>query len=106
MDNGSGIVSGGIGRAYNTGKSLAGGPSEAAGAAPAQSFADMVRGAASNAVQTVREADAAGQAGLTGQLGTQQVIEATMALESTVKVTVAMRDKFVEAYQEIMRMPI
>ena len=39
-------------------------------------------------------------------MGTQQVVEATLALESTVKTVVAMRDKFVEAYQEVLRMPI
>ena len=46
------------------------------------------------------------QAGMTGQLDTQSVVEATVALEATVKVAVSMRDKFVEAYKEVLRMPI
>ena len=29
-----------------------------------------------------------------------------MAMESTVQVSVALRDKLVEAYQDVMRMPI
>jgi flagellar hook-basal body complex protein FliE len=71
-----------------------------------QSFAQMVEKGAADAVQTVRDGDAMATAGLSGQVGLQQVVEATMALESTVRVSVALRDKLVEAYQEVMRMPI
>ena len=46
------------------------------------------------------------QAGLRGEADTQQVVEAMLAMESTVKVAVSVRDRFVEAYQEILRMPI
>ena len=53
-----------------------------------------------------REAEAVAQKGLTGEVGTQRVVEATLELESTVKMMVSMRDKVIEAYQEIMRMPI
>jgi len=69
-------------------------------------FAQMIEKGAAEAVQTVREGDAAALGGLSGQIGTQQVVEATMALESTVRVSVALRDKLVEAYQEVMRMPV
>ena len=48
----------------------------------------------------------AAQQGLRGEIGRQEVVEATLALESTVKTVVALRDKFVEAYQEVLRMPI
>ncbi|AQS46946.1 flagellar biosynthesis protein [Thioclava nitratireducens] len=93
--------------AYGASRNLNGGPASAQEAKSAgQSFGDMLKSAAEDAVQTMRAADTTAQAGLTGQASTQQVVEATMALESTVKVTVAMRDKLVEAYQEIMRMPI
>ena len=93
--------------AYGRAQSLSPEPTapQPAGDGP-QTFAEMVKGAAEDAVKTVRAADAAAQAGLDGRIGTQQVVEATMAMESTVKVTVAMRNKLVEAYQEIMRMPI
>jgi flagellar hook-basal body complex protein FliE len=75
--------------------------------APANAdFSSMVANAASQAVETVRTGDSMAIAGLTGQAGLQQVVEATMAMESTVQVSVALRDKLVEAYQDIMRMPI
>jgi flagellar hook-basal body complex protein FliE len=54
----------------------------------------------------VRRGDEVGTQGLTGEASIQQVVEATMDMESTVRVSVAVRDKIVEAYQEIMRMPI
>jgi flagellar hook-basal body complex protein FliE len=69
-------------------------------------FADMVREATADAIQTIRETDAIAQAGMDGKVNTQQVVEATLELESTVRIAVTMRDKLVEAYQEIMRMPI
>ena len=72
----------------------------------AESFGEMLRAAAQNSVNTVREGDAIATAGLTGDATIQQVVEATMDMESTVRVSTAVRDKIVEAYQEIMRMPI
>ncbi len=92
--------------AYRSAQSLSG-----AGFPPAQqsepgSFAEMIRSAAKDAVETIREGDMAAQRGLNGEIGRQEVVEATLALETTVQTVVAMRDKFVEAYQEVLRMPI
>ncbi|WP_163851579.1 flagellar hook-basal body complex protein FliE [Pseudooceanicola aestuarii] len=70
------------------------------------SFADLVAEAGTDTLHTMRSAEATAQAGLTGQIDTQQVVEATLELESTVRVAVTVRDKLVEAYQEIMRMPV
>ncbi|EAR51728.1 flagellar biosynthesis protein [Oceanicola granulosus HTCC2516] len=75
-------------------------------AAKPDSFSSFVQTAATDAVGTVREADAAMKAGVTGEMDTQAVVEATLALESTVKVAVSVRDKVVEAYQQVMQMPI
>ncbi len=95
--------------AYGRAKDLQGqnpGAVGGTGNAQPQTFAQMIEKGATEAVQTVREGDAMALAGLSGQAGIQQVVEATMALESTVRVSVALRDKLVEAYQEVMRMPI
>lgn len=70
------------------------------------SFGQMVRDATADAVQTVRGSEQAIQQGLSGDLDTQQIVEATVALETTVQVAVSVRDKFVEAYQEVLRMPV
>jgi flagellar hook-basal body complex protein FliE len=73
---------------------------------PKTSFAEMVENTALDAVETIREGDRAAVAGLKGELSTQEVVEATMAMQSTLQVTVAVRDKVIEAYQEIMRMAV
>lgn len=96
----------GVSRAYQTAKQI---PGEAFGAEKktgATSFAKMVENTALNAVETIREGDRAAVAGLKGELSTQQVVEATMAMETTLQTTIAVRDKVLEAYQEIMRMAV
>lgn len=70
------------------------------------SFSDMVGQAGADMIHNIRTAEAKAQEGLSGRADTQQVVEATLQLDSTVKVAVAVRDKLVEAYQEIMRMPV
>lgn len=95
--------------AYNRAQETKGAKSDAVQpgeAAQKVDFSQMVENAAADAVNTVRTGDAVATAGLAGQAGIQQVVEATMAMESTVRVSVALRDKLVEAYQEVMRMPI
>ena len=72
----------------------------------ASSFSAMVRSVSTEAIETVRVGEATAHAGLRGEAGTQQVVEAMLAMESTVKIAVTVRDRFVEAYQEILRMPI
>jgi flagellar hook-basal body complex protein FliE len=69
-------------------------------------FEDLVSKAATDAVATIRQGDAIARASLEGKVGIQQVVEATMAMESTVKTSVALRDKLVEAYHEILKMPV
>ncbi|HEY9022166.1 MAG: flagellar hook-basal body complex protein FliE [Paracoccaceae bacterium] len=100
------VATQGVRGAYRSAQDLSHAVQPVADGSDNTSFAAMVRNAAQDAVTTIREGDKAAQLGLTGEMGTQQVVEATLALESTVKTVVAMRDKFVEAYQEVLRMPI
>ncbi|SHH78071.1 flagellar hook-basal body complex protein FliE [Cognatishimia maritima] len=92
--------------AYGNAKSLKSPAQVAEGSDAPQSFGDMLRTAAAQSVENVRQGDEVATQGLTGKAGIQQVVEATMTMESTVRVSVAVRDKIVEAYQDIMRMPI
>ena len=69
-------------------------------------FDDFVRQASSETFDTVRHAERDMTAGLKGQLSTQAVVEATLEMETTVRVAVSVRDKVVQAYQEVLRMPI
>lgn len=96
-------------KAYEAGRLMPSGgavksPSEINAAG--RGFADMLEQATSDAMNSVRNADAVGQAGLTGKATTQEVVEATMAMRATVQTTTAIRDQVVRAYQEILRMPV
>ncbi|MBM2575658.1 flagellar hook-basal body complex protein FliE [Jannaschia sp. Os4] len=81
-------------------------PAPAARTDGPESFSDMVRAAASGAASTARAAESAAEGALRGEVGTQQVVEATMELETTLRVAVSVRDKVVQAYQDILRMQI
>ena len=89
--------------AYRNGQSLS--PTEGA-QADAGSFSEVLRDAAAEAVDTARNSEQVAAAGLRGELDTQSVVEATLELETTLRVAVSMRDKFVQAYQEVLRMPL
>ena len=71
-----------------------------------KSFGDMVSDAAKNVVADVQNADAVMQAGIKGDVGIQQVVEATLELEATLTVVTNIRDKAVSAYNDILRMPV
>lgn len=99
----------GVGGAYGVSKSLPVQQSEGAekAASPADgTFSRMVQESAQSTIDTIRDADAAAQAGLRGELGVQEVVESTLAAEASLKTVVGVRDKMVQAYQQIMRMPV
>jgi flagellar hook-basal body complex protein FliE len=100
------LVAGGVQRAYQAAKAIPASPAAPVPAPEGGSFADMLTRTAAETIGTVRQGDQAAVAGLAGAMPMQQVVEATMAMESAVQVTVAIRDRMVEAYQEIMRMAV
>ncbi len=71
---------------------------ETGGAAFAKATGDFL--------ETLRSSEATVQAGLVGRADPQAVVEALAATEMAVQTAVAVRDKVVEAYQEILRMPV
>ena len=78
-------------------------PAEPApGANPAKAFS----AAATDFMETLRSSEETVKAGLTGRADPQAVVEALAATELAVQTAVAVRDKVVEAYQEILRMPV
>ena len=62
--------------------------------------------AATDFMATLREGEETVKAGLVGRADPQAVVEALAATELAVQTAVAVRDKVVEAYQEILRMPV
>ncbi|EAQ02011.1 flagellar biosynthesis protein [Pseudooceanicola batsensis HTCC2597] len=104
------ITTGLVNSAYGSSSRLQGGPGQLAGAAgdaDKVNFAELVRDAAQGSMQTIREAEQVQQAGMVGEnVSAQQVVEATLEMETTLRLAVSVRDRLVEAYQQIMQMPI
>lgn len=70
------------------------------------SFGDLLAQAASEARGTLKTGEAAAISGLQGKISTQSVVEAVISAEQTLQAAIAIRDKVVGAYQEIVRMAI
>jgi flagellar hook-basal body complex protein FliE len=64
------------------------------------------RAAAVDFTEEMRAGAETVQAGLAGRADPQAVVEALAATELAVQTAVAVRDRVVEAYQEILRMPV
>jgi len=92
--------------AYRNSKDLASDTAQKIDNSDSKSFSQLLQKAATEAIANTHKAEGVMQAGLQGKQNTQQIVEATMALESSVTVAVSVRDKFVAAYQEILHMPI
>ncbi len=69
---------------------------------PETSFAEL----AANFIGSMQTNEATVKAGLVGKADPQAVVEALAATEIAVQTAVTVRDKVVEAYQEILRMPV
>ncbi len=75
-------------------------------AADAPSASDTLGALASDAIETVRAGEAAAVEMMAGRADPHSVVEALAATEMALEMAVTVRDKVVEAYQEILRMPV
>ena len=76
-------------------------------AAPAAtSFGDALKTAAANSVTSIKQSEATAMNAMHGAASMQEVVQATVTAELAVESAVAVRNKLIESYQEIMRMPI
>ena len=69
-------------------------------------FASMLKDGAKAAVDAGRKSEELSKAGLTGKADIRDVVSAVNNAEVTLETVVAVRDKVVSAYNEILRMPI
>jgi len=87
-----------------------GAASEAAALGPAQapggSFSDALASAVKDATATMHVGETASAQGATGKGDLVQVVNAVTAAELTLETVVAIRDRVINAYQDIMKMPI
>ena len=69
-------------------------------------FADMVRDRVGNAAGSIARAEAASQAAMAGKADLSDVVLAVNSAEITLQTVVSVRDRMIEAYQSIIRMPV
>jgi flagellar hook-basal body complex protein FliE len=71
-----------------------------------ESFAGMVTESLQQAVQSGRQAEELSLKQISGEADLKDVVTAVANAEHTLETVVAVRDKVLSAYQEILRMPI
>ena len=72
----------------------------------AAGFDGILEQVAADAIGTLKAGEAASISSIQGKVSAQRVVEAVMSAEQTLQMAVAVRDKVVQAYQEVSRMAI
>lgn len=70
------------------------------------SFAEMVKGAIESAVATGRESERLSLAAVGGGADVSQVVTAVAEAETVLNTVMAVRDRVIDAYKDVLRMPI
>lgn len=79
---------------------------EPRGKAGGADFAEALRGAMEGAVRNLNEGETMTLAAAAGKADINEVITAVSKAELTLQTVVTLRDRVVQAYQDILRMPI
>ncbi len=82
------------------------GGSAAAGAAGGTDFGSMLQHAVQGAVDAGTNADTQAAQAISGHGNITEVVTAVSKAELALQTTVTLRDRMVQAYQDIMKMPI
>ena len=69
-------------------------------------FANLVKGALQKAVDVQKQSEAVSMAAITDRADMSQVVTAVAEAEATLHAVTAIRDKMIQSYKEILRMPV
>ena len=69
-------------------------------------FESVTKQVTTDAIGTLKAGEAASISAIQGKESTRKVVEALMSAEQALQTAVAVRDKVVQAYQEVVRMSI
>jgi len=75
-------------------------------AAQGGGFSELLRRAAGDAVGTLKQGEQASLAGIAGKSSITEVAAALANAETTLQTVVAVRDRVIAAYQDIIKMPM
>lgn len=87
-------------------KSANGGPATAPEKSAGGNFADLMQSIGRDALEAGHKADQMSIAAVEGKANVAEVVTAVANAELALQTVVAVRDQVVQAYQEILRMPI
>ena len=73
---------------------------------PGRSFASLVEDGLKSAVETGHQAERMSAAGIAGKADVADVVTAVNNAEITLQTVLAVRDRVIQAYQDIIKMPI
>ncbi len=73
---------------------------------PAEGLPQGVTTAAADFAKVMEQVDVAATGAMTGKSDTHELVQSIAQAEIALETAVAIRDKVVEAYQEILRMPV
>lgn len=93
-------------RAYAQAQTATAGTGGVAGAEGATSFQSLLQNALNDATQSSRAAETQMAAHAQGKAELVDVVTAVASAEASLETVMAVRDQVIQAYQEIMRMPI
>jgi flagellar hook-basal body complex protein FliE len=88
------------------GQSAAASPGIAPADVSGGNFSDFLTGAVKDSINTMHQGEQAATAQVAGKANIVDVVNSVNAAELTLDTVVAVRDKVVAAYQQIMNMPI
>lgn len=80
--------------------------SESAGNEAGPSFADLIQDSVSSSVEVGRASETASLNAIAGSADVVDLVTAVNNAEMTLQTVVAVRDRVVQAYQDILKMPI
>lgn len=81
-------------------------PADAAGEAAKPNFGELVKSAVADTATSLKAGEAAASQVAAGEASLVDVVTAISAAEVSLETALAVRNRVIEAYQEIMRMPI
>lgn len=70
------------------------------------SFSDFLRGSMENTVGKLKKGEEMSAKAVTGEADVTDVVQAVTEAELALQTVIALRDRLISAYQDIMRMPI
>lgn len=74
--------------------------------APAVNFAELVKSAVAETTESLKTGETAASQVAAGKASLVDVVTAVSAAEVTLETAIAVRNRVIEAYQDILRMPI